>query len=233
MNYRSKSLICEHLPEIVFVEITNLCNLRCVMCPVKDMKRETGMMSFGQFKDIADQIKEFGTEKTRLNLYLFGETFFNNSSIGMIAYAKNIGLRLEISTNILPLNEEKICNLISILDRDDCLVLSVDGYNEETYEQIRAGGNFEEMFQRFHWIMREHHRSKKKPCIIVQTICNWGKCSGKLGILNQEDNFVNEFIKCFLSKIWTDIGKDFINNDIEDFICEFKTEYEILEKDGV
>ena len=227
MNYRKKSSLCAHCPEIVFVEITNLYNLRCVMCPLKQMKRKSGMMDFEQFKQIADQIKEFGPENTRLNLYFFGETFLHSSALGMISYAKNAGLRLEISTNALSLNEEDICNLMALLDQDDCLVLSLDGYDEEKYKSIRKGGNFEKMFQNFHWIVREHHRTKKKPMVLVQAVNNWvGEGENDLGILDVEDYSVEEFIRVFLTEIWTSVDKKFEEKDLDNFIQEYKTEHQ-------
>jgi radical SAM protein with 4Fe4S-binding SPASM domain len=195
------------------------------MCPLKQMKRKTGMMEFEQFKQIADQIKGFGTENTRLNLYFFGETFLHSSALGMIAYAKNAGIRIEISTNVLSLNEEEICNLMALLDQDDCLVLSLDGYDKEKYESIRKGGNFEKMFQNFHWIIREHHRTQKKPMVIAQAINNWGKVE-ESGILNTENCSVEEFISLFLTEIWTSVERDFEEKDIDNFIHQYKTEHQ-------
>ena len=42
-------------PRKIQIEPTNICNARCVMCPLKDMKRKTGYMDFELYRKIIDE----------------------------------------------------------------------------------------------------------------------------------------------------------------------------------
>jgi len=228
MTFRTDQLITNNPPEIIFLENTNICNLKCVMCPLKDMERKNFNMDFKHFKDIADQIKIFGS-KTRLNFYFFGESFVHKNALGMIGYCKNIGIEIHFSTNLLALTEDQICTWISMLDEKDKIVLSLDAFSKEDYEKIRIGGSYEKLCQNFHWILREHTRKKNKPELIIQAIYNWiPEKFGTIGLIEKNENpqKVNNFLEVFLQKVWTEIGKKFTKKDIDEFIKIYYEEYE-------
>ena len=44
-----------HLPDIVQIESTNLCNAKCVFCPRDEMHRRQGVMDFDLFTKIVDE----------------------------------------------------------------------------------------------------------------------------------------------------------------------------------
>lgn len=73
-------------PRQFWIEITNECNLRCIMCPVSSgLKRENGMMDLDAFKGIIDQISMV---RPRIMLHVAGEPLLNKDLFEMVKYAK-------------------------------------------------------------------------------------------------------------------------------------------------
>ena len=222
---RSKKAIVCRPPEIVFIENTNVCNLKCSMCPFKDMTREKRSMTLDSFKILADQIKQW--KETRLNFYFFGESFVNKEAMNMIAYSKSIGLKIEFSTNLLLLNEGEIKTFMSLLDNNDSVTLSLDAFGEEEYKKMRVGGNYKKLMDNFEFIIREQIVKESKPVILAQGIYNWiPETFGAKGLLDEnKKGMVESFINTILNKVWTLIGKDFTQDDIQNYTDQYYVRY--------
>jgi len=127
-------------PDNVTFEVTNSCNLSCIMCPYSYMKRKRGFMNFGLYKKIIEQIRN----KARyINLYSTGEPFLHPKLYDMIKYAKSKGFTVGTSTNATLLNE-KNSKLLLLSGLDD-LQVSIEGSDKKEYEKIRKGANFEKV----------------------------------------------------------------------------------------
>jgi len=87
-------------PWVVYIEPTNLCNLRCKYCPTGDKEltkmRPNGMMNWEVYKKAIDDISQFGKKIKRLNLYKDGEPLLNREFPNMVKYAKDMGVAEEI-----------------------------------------------------------------------------------------------------------------------------------------
>ncbi len=127
-------------PIRLWIEPTNYCNLKCVMCLNKDLaKSERGFMDFNVFKKIVEEASLFAHD---INLFHRGESLLHPEIFRMIKYTKEKGLYTRLNTNATLLNEERSRQ---ILDSGlDCLSFSFDGYEKEIYEDIRIGANFDE-----------------------------------------------------------------------------------------
>ena len=80
---------CPEVPEFpkrVTLELTNHCNLRCVMCPRKYMRGPKGYMSFSLYKNIIGQLAEH--RDTALVPFFRGESLLHPRCIEMLRYAK-------------------------------------------------------------------------------------------------------------------------------------------------
>lgn len=124
-------------PVSVFIEPTNICNLRCPLCAsgAGTLDRPAGSMPLDDFKRIIDMLPGSVTE-----LYLWGqgEPFLAADFLDMVAYASGKGYRTNVSTNGHFLgNPDAVAE--SGLDR---LIVSLDGADAETYNAYRVGGNF-------------------------------------------------------------------------------------------
>ena len=78
----------------VYVEITNICNLRCSFCP--ETNRVKRLMSIDEFSYIVSQIKPF---TDYIYFHLMGEPFLNTNLNAMLDICGEAGLKVNITTN--------------------------------------------------------------------------------------------------------------------------------------
>ena len=139
-SLRNKFEEVSGMPLSLFIEPTNICNLKCPLCPTGNglLKKKKGYMSLENYKKIIDKL---GPTAFSVTLWNYGEPSLNKDFIEMIKYAKEKGLKVITSTNgILFKNKENISKLLdSGLDE---LVLAVDGATNETYSKYRKNGDF-------------------------------------------------------------------------------------------
>lgn len=137
-HYKKKSVRLPYHPVRLWVELTSFCNYRCIMCPNKDLKSEdSGEMDIALYKKIIDEAAAFAFD---VNLAHRGESLLHPRLTEAIAHAKAKSLYTRLHTNGSLLTESLSRRIIqSGLDR---LSFSFDGYDKETYEKIRRGGDF-------------------------------------------------------------------------------------------
>ena len=65
-NYRLGRTRLSNLPTYFWIEPTNHCNLRCIMCPngAGKIEREKGYMDYALYAGIIDDIKDFASAVT-------------------------------------------------------------------------------------------------------------------------------------------------------------------------
>ncbi|MCJ7581689.1 MAG: radical SAM protein [Candidatus Aminicenantes bacterium] len=166
-HYNKKSSKLPYAPVRLWVELTSLCNYRCIMCPNKEMNKEAhGTMDFALYKKIIDEASGFAFD---INLAHRGESLLHPQIVEAILYAKSKGLFTRLHTNGSLLTEELAHKILeSGLDR---LSFSFDGFDKDTYESTRIGGNFEKTLQniiRFLEIKKE--KKSKKPNTSIEVI---------------------------------------------------------------
>ena len=123
----------EALPPMVFIEVTNRCNLLCETCPRTYFTREPlRTLTFDEFRRIADQFPKM----RRCTLHGIGEPLLNRELPEMIAYLKQRGVEVLFNSNgtlLTPAWQEALAR--SGLDQFRC---SIDGARPETYAAIRG-----------------------------------------------------------------------------------------------
>lgn len=148
------------LPESIYLEPTNRCNLRCRTCvqsegiaePVRDL-------SLDEARRIADQFPLL----ERVVLHGIGEPLLNRDLFGMVAYFKARGAEVLFNSNAVLLDRTTSERLLaSGLDE---LRVSLDAAGASTYARIRSDryfplvvGNIEELIR----MRTERRRSKPK-----------------------------------------------------------------------
>lgn len=105
-------------PFTVYVEPTNICNFRCVMCPesFSDYRELAGYyekMPMELFEKILSDLKAFGRIKT-MKFYFEGEPLLHPQLPTMIRMAADSGFieRTELTTNGSLLNEKRSAELL-------------------------------------------------------------------------------------------------------------------------
>jgi len=156
------------MPVSYSIEPTNHCNLKCPECPsgLGTLTRPLGLLSFEKFKEIVDQIKDTGFY---IQLYFQGEPFINKNLFSMIEYAAKNKIYTSISTNGILLNAEKVDKILK--SSPDKLIFSIDGLDEETYQNYRYGGTFADAEKGLKLLLEEKKKRKlKKPFVEFQFI---------------------------------------------------------------
>lgn len=77
------SLLLAQYPKSLVIELTNICNLRCPLCPSSVSYRQKGVMPFSNFVHIAETLPK---SISSLELYLSGEPFLNKDLFRIIRY---------------------------------------------------------------------------------------------------------------------------------------------------
>jgi MoaA/NifB/PqqE/SkfB family radical SAM enzyme len=131
------------LPPIVQIEPTNVCNLKCPLCPtgIGSMKRPKGFMSFETFRGIIDEI---GDVLLAAFLYGWGEPFLNRDLPRMIELCRQRNIKTLSNTNghFVQTPDEAL----RIVDAGlAALIIAVDGSTQEIYQKYRKAGDIEKV----------------------------------------------------------------------------------------
>jgi MoaA/NifB/PqqE/SkfB family radical SAM enzyme len=167
LSYLTGKQIVWGYPVILMIEPTNVCNLKCPMCPSGngDMKRPRGRLSLENYCRIIDEI---GNYILQLQLWNQGEPFLNASLLDFIRYAKRKGIMVQTSTNghFIRSDQDAQALIESGLDQ---IIFSLDGTNQETYARYRIGGDFDLVMQTLERIGRAKvKKGSKTPLIELQ-----------------------------------------------------------------
>jgi molybdenum cofactor biosynthesis enzyme MoaA len=156
------------LPTRMHVEITNSCNLKCVMCYSPLMKRRKRFMKVDAFRRLAFQAAEHGIKE--FGLYTTGEAFLHPRAVEFVRIAKREA-RLPyvyITSNGTLLDRKKADGIIE--HGLDSLNLSIDGASKATYERIRVGGDFEELIENITYVRQQRDRAGVKMRICITCV---------------------------------------------------------------
>ncbi|MCK5685923.1 hypothetical protein KAJ27_17460, partial [bacterium] len=76
----------------IFIEPTNLCNLRCIMCNHGNFsfKRPIGVMKFDNYKKILDEIDKLESNIWEIGPYWLGESFIHPQINQILSYTGNV-----------------------------------------------------------------------------------------------------------------------------------------------
>lgn len=123
------------------IETTNICNLKCPMCPrtlqVDDGTfGDLGQMTWAQYSSIIDQAVDMGVKSIKLN-YL-GEPMAHKQVVRQVAYAKEKGiLDVMMNSNASLLRKDKGLALLEAgLDN---MFVSFDAIDPELFDDRRTG----------------------------------------------------------------------------------------------
>lgn len=124
----------DHEPNIVFVDVTNRCNMDCPICiaTIKDMGFD--------FNPPVAYFDKLFAEVGRLDpkpvlLFFGGEPTVRDDLLEIIAAAKKYGLKPHVVTNGIRLANEEYCR--ELCEARVPFRFAFDGRNAETYERLR------------------------------------------------------------------------------------------------
>ncbi|MCS7004265.1 MAG: SPASM domain-containing protein [Cytophagales bacterium] len=140
----SKKPIHWGFPVAVAIEPTTACNLRCPECPsgLRAFTRPTGMLSESLLYQIIDELQDV---LLYLTFYFQGEPYLNPRFLEMVSYATQRNIYTITSTNGHYLTDEIAQR--TVLSSLDCLIISIDGVTQETYQSYRKGGSLQKVIE--------------------------------------------------------------------------------------
>jgi MoaA/NifB/PqqE/SkfB family radical SAM enzyme len=138
-------------PLHVDLDTTNVCNLRCRMCPRTHFletgnkkwapEGRLGYMGLDLFQRIVDQAADNGAYSIKINF--LGEPLIHPEIIEQVKYAKSRGLEVMMNTNAALLTREMSGNLLEA-GLDD-IFFSFDSPYPDAYESIRVGADYDQV----------------------------------------------------------------------------------------
>ncbi|MEX0785053.1 MAG: radical SAM protein [Dehalococcoidia bacterium] len=143
-------------PLVLTIEAANVCNLACPYCftGAGDVSRTRAHFPMPLYERLMD---EMGGYLFQVELHNWGEPLLNKNIPDLIQIATDKGVCTTISTNFsFPFSQERANALVaSGLTQ---LGVSLDGASQETYEQYRVKGNFEQVLDN----VRKINEAKRK-----------------------------------------------------------------------
>jgi radical SAM protein with 4Fe4S-binding SPASM domain len=170
------------MPISYSIEPTNHCNLKCPECPsgVGSLTRPLGLLNPDDFKKLIDDISHTGFY---VQLFFQGEPFINKNLYDMINYAQQKNMYVSISTNGHFINEENVENLLK--NAPDKMIYSIDGLDEESYQNYRVGGTFEQADAGLRTLLNKKKEiNQKHPYVELQFI-----------VMKQNEHQLDEVLK--------------------------------------
>lgn len=158
-----RSAIAADSPRVVFIEVTNHCNLLCETCPRTFVTYEAPQtLSWDNFLRIIEQFPDM----QRAVLHGIGEPLLNRDLVRMITHLKTRNVTVLFNSNGTLLTEEWARKLIgSGLDEFRC---SIDGASPKTYARIRGAPLLHRIvdnLERFTALQREMRATKPRVSI--------------------------------------------------------------------
>lgn len=138
---RLRKTVLRGRPYYYNIDICNVCNLRCPLCPtgIKKLGRPQSAMNFDEYRRILNKVKRYALV---ISLYNNGEPFLNRDIFDIIEHTAGNNIATNISSNFLwPTSVDPKEIVRSGLEY---ITISLDGVSKETYEQYRVRGDFKE-----------------------------------------------------------------------------------------
>jgi radical SAM protein with 4Fe4S-binding SPASM domain len=166
---RIRFLRVPKVPSNIHIELTNHCNMNCIMCARDSLTRKKGYMDFKLFKKMVDEGCKYDFSNLQLNRY--GEPLLHPGVFEMVKYAKEKGCKnVGFITNGQLLDEKKAIEAVEY--GLDYIIFSIDSINKERYEKIRgAGAKFETVIENVDRLIDlKKARGLDKPRILINAV---------------------------------------------------------------
>jgi radical SAM protein with 4Fe4S-binding SPASM domain len=164
-------------PIIAFLEVSNVCNIRCRMCATTFDPRfqkgsgYTGLMDIG----ILHHLEPILPGLWRAYLMGNGEPLLNKHFLDFAARLKHHGVEIQFNTNGMLLTPHLSQQLVAI--GADAIAISMDGADAETFNYIRRGADFDTVTNHINTLNQiKAKRGTDKPRLSLAAVAlkdNW------------------------------------------------------------
>ena len=139
-------MICLPIIEEVSIDLSTICQLRCVECSTSKGITHNGIVGKGQFHyDDFVRFVSNNPQVKRIEMSNWGEIFLNKDIADIIKFAYENGVTLYCGngTNFNDVDDIVLEYLVKY--KVEYLNISIDGASQETYSQYRIRGNLEKV----------------------------------------------------------------------------------------
>jgi radical SAM protein with 4Fe4S-binding SPASM domain len=152
-------------PRYVDIELTNVCNFKCLMCPTGTgiAKRKKGFMSEEIFSRLFDELK---TNRTPVRFIGWGEPLLHQNLTDILATCRKSGMLTHLNTNGLLLDNTMMEQFIGI--PLNSLKFSFQGIDRKSYREMRNRDYFNDLIDKIRTLY-QLRRKEPYPFIHVST----------------------------------------------------------------
>ena len=143
----------------LYIEPTSTCNLNCVTCIRSSWHEESGFMDMSVFNALIEQVREFKTIESVM-FSGFGEPLSHPDILQMIKAFSDLGINTEVTTNGTLLDDNMIDGLFDAGLQD--LWVSIDSVTSNQFNEIREGGDFDQVYSNLKKFKLKNKKSKRK-----------------------------------------------------------------------
>ncbi|MFP4027274.1 MAG: radical SAM protein [Candidatus Brocadiia bacterium] len=151
------------------VELTNVCNLRCPVCPAGrgEFERERGMMDLTLFENL---MREVGSYLLDVFLWAWGEPLLHPEFGRAVEIAHQYGVNTVISTNGMKLYEPEVRD--QLLENPPLhLIVALDGLTDQTNSVYRVGADVEKILTGVQELAEARHEAgQERPYLHMRYI---------------------------------------------------------------
>lgn len=164
-NSKEKLAKLPEFPYIIDIELTNLCNFRCLMCPTGNhsQQRPQGLMSDEVFYKILDEIRG---RQVGLRFIRWGEPLMHPKIIEFLSAAKKDGHLVHLNTNGSYLTPEMADRLLDV--PIDSLKFSVQGVDRNSYREMRNIDFFDKLLETAA-MLHDKRGARERPFLQIST----------------------------------------------------------------
>lgn len=180
-------------PFSLLIDPSNICNFKCAFCPtghpelLASVDRPRGMMEFGLFCKIIDDLKHFNQKLEKINLCKDGEPFLNKNLVKMIAHAKtkDVAKDISVTSNGALMNKLESDGIIEA--GLDSIRISIEHVSDAGYNKItNTSTDYEKIYKNVEYLFNEKTKRKSNLKIHVKLI--------DTGLLNfEKKKFIEDF----------------------------------------
>ena len=154
------------VPPLVALELTNICNLRCVYCPSPLKLRPQGSMDEPTFARLIEQIHQASIP--RVVIVGNGEPTLHPNFAAYTRRLRAIVPYLSLTSNWKKVDDSLIDTVLTL--PFDVINISVDGVDAATYEATRIGGNFDQLRHNVERLWQRKQTLKSSTLIAIRVM---------------------------------------------------------------
>ncbi len=138
---KKRELFYLDVPADIYMMMSNQCNLKCRYCYNQEDRKHGHEstkyqseleMSLAEYMQLVEDARDLGVKRF---LFTGGEPLLNPFTLAIGKYAKELGLRTELISNGLLIDQNNVKEIVTTFDY---ISISLDSMNQETHEQMRG-----------------------------------------------------------------------------------------------